>query len=140
MTDVTAETAELMDLDIFEVKEAEILPTGTYTVTIKNAIWKEEKGYMLLFLTPEVEGKNPGDIEDVAEMLSFPNSNDPNRTVRFKQQRLQAWVLGTGLPVRNTSELSDPEVWKGLGASVELVTESSEEYGTQNKVQSVHAQ
>jgi hypothetical protein len=132
----TAETVELMDLDIFEERAVELLEANTYSVTIKNAIWNDEKGYILLFLMAESDK----DTDDIAEIISFPKKGDPNRTVKFKQQRLQSWVSGTGLQIRRTSELSDPEVWKGLQASVEIVVEVTEEYGTQNKVQSVHAQ
>lgn len=133
---MSAESQEYMDLDSLNTQEdMDLLDTGTYPVTVKNAIWEPEKGYIMLFLEPQHDtGK---EIEDVVEVLSFPKPTDTKRSANFKKERLTSWIAATGLAPTSIQDLMDPNVWKGHVVNAQLIIKKDDEYGTQNKVKGI---
>ena len=135
---MSAENGQMLGLeDILNPPDVDLLPTGTYPITVKNGIWKEDKNLLLLFCN--VQHDTGKEVDDVTGFLNFPGEEDSNTQKRNKSNNIMAWVKAAGLTPETSAELADPEVWKGRQLSADIVVWPAKgEYSASNNIKAVN--
>lgn len=124
-----SDVPNIIDLNVEDVKPAEPVEEGEYTVTIKTAeVMRSKKNRLMVRLIFDTD--NP-EADSIFHYLMMVEEGDAPNTKKLFERNIAAFLDAFELPRAGQLDVTE---WIGLTAQAFVIVDESEEHGTSNKI------
>lgn len=121
------------DLNLDEAQEYKSAPEGEYQLRIMSAERKQKDKGPFIMLKLQIMGDDPF-LKDITHIMMLPQNDDEVKTKNNRKLSLKRFMEAFDLDVKSRIDL---DTWVGQTGWAFLVEETSDEYGTNNRIRRV---
>ena len=124
-----------IDMNFDDVKEYKSVSEGEYQLRILSAELKAGNKGQFILVKLQIMGEDPF-TKDVTHVMMAPSAGDDAKQANNRKLAIKRFMEAFAIEFTGRVE---PETWVGQSGWALLVEETSEEYGTQNRIRRVIA-